>query len=119
MITQYAEEGGVERRGERKCTKKWEETEPLDVLSKIPMGCKPTERDSQEVPDNRERQVWSIRQLSALEGLGLYGTGGNVQLQNKKAPRNLSNLRNIIRVKLPLVCVKSKKIKTTIVVFHT
>lgn len=92
--------------GERKCTEKWEETEPLDVLSKIPMGCKPTERDSQEVPDNRERQVWSIRQLSALEGLGLYSTGVNVQLQNKKAPRNLSNFCNIIRVKLPLVCVK-------------
>lgn len=31
----------------------WKETEPLAVLYKVPVGCKPTERASEEIPDKR------------------------------------------------------------------
>lgn len=31
----------------------WKETEPLDVCCKVPVGCKPATRASQEIPDKR------------------------------------------------------------------
>lgn len=42
---------------------------------KVPVGCKPAESASQEIPDKRilqeEKAEWSMRQLSCLVGLGV------------------------------------------------
>lgn len=46
----------------------WKGTEPLDVLYKVPVGCTPAKRASQEIPDKRilqeEKTEESMRQLS-------------------------------------------------------
>lgn len=61
---------GWEKGRKKMCAKNvhWKETEPLAVSYKVPVGCKPTERASEEIPDKRilqeEKEEWSLLELS-------------------------------------------------------
>lgn len=75
MRIQCTDEGGVGKKGKKKkCIEnaRWKETEPLDVLYKVPVGCEPAEGASQEIPDKRilqeEKAERSMRQLSVWLG---------------------------------------------------
>lgn len=78
----------------------WKETEPLDVLYKVPVGCKPAERASQEIPDKRilqeEKTERRVRQLSIwrLSRLGAkQAENPETSRRRKMMPKALQQFR--------------------------
>lgn len=83
-------EGWGEKKGgkERIENVHWKETEPLDVLHKVPVGRKPAKRASQEIPDKgillqekAERCMSQTLRLSCWAGLSSSQTGGEALQQ--------------------------------------
>lgn len=80
----------------RRVNAHWKETEPLEV----PVGCKPANRASQEIPDKRilpeEKAEWSIGGEGGDSCSGWAGRLSSKQIkkkrERKKAGRKLYNV---------------------------